>query len=291
MKRDLLYCVIFGLSTCAPALAADWGFDAAAGVNYNDNVSNSIEHRDMKADGAATLGLSGGFHQQLDAGTGLGLSLVAEAEDYFRYSGLDNLAFGVRAQVRHKFGLGPHAPWGAFAVRALHRDYDYDFRDGWEYGAGFSGGQRIGERWNLSASVQYDRYEADDLQRPVLPGISTAAYDVSGWTFGVQAAYLLTEVDTISVSGSRRHGTVTAVTPPDFEVLEYSSAAAIENVFSGNPIAYRINADSDTISINWSRELGRHCAASLGYAYRRSRNDDLGTYTANMFNLSVSYSR
>ena len=32
--------------------------------------------------------------------------------------------------------------------------------------------------------VRYDRYDADQLQTPVLPGISSAAYNVWGWNFG-----------------------------------------------------------------------------------------------------------
>ena len=122
--------------------------------------------------------------------------------------------------------------------------------------------------------------------------MSSAAYDVAGWTFGVQAGYLLTEVDTLSISCSRRHDTVTAVTPPDLEILEYSSAVARDPVFSGNPIAYRIIADTDTLSINWSHAIGRYSSVNLGYAYRRTQGDEeLDAYTANMINFSVSYSR
>ena len=283
---------VFALLFCAAADGAEWGVDATAGIDHSDNVSNAIEAADRKSDHAATLSVSGALHQQLGDNTGLGIGLVAESVNYFQYSGLDNLAVGARAKLRHKFGLGADAPWAVFALSALHRDYDYDFRDGWQFDTGLSAGKRIGERWSVSASVQYDRYEADNLQAAVLPGVSSAAYDVAGWTFGVQAAFLVTEADTLSISGSRRHGTVTAVTPPDYEVLEYSSAVARDPVFSGNPIAYRIMVDTDTLSINWSHAIGRHSSINLGYAYRRAQGEeDLDAYTANMVNLSVSYSR
>ena len=292
LKADLLYGALFCLLCSAAAGATDWGVDAVAGINYNDNVSNAIEAADRKSDGAAILSMTGGIHQQLGDSTGLGLNLIADSAGYFRYAGLDNLGIGARAQLRHKFGLGALAPWAAFALRALHRDYHYDYRDGWQYDAGLATGRRIGERWQVGASMQYDRYEADHLQPAVLPGVSSAAYDVAGWTFGVQAAFLFTEVDTISISCSRRHGTVTAVTPPDIEILEYSSAVARDPVFSGNPVAYRFIADTDTLSIGWSRAIGRHASINLGYAYARSQGDEeLGAYTANMINFSVSYSR
>jgi hypothetical protein len=292
MKRHGPLAVLCCTLACGSAAAAEWGMDADAGLHYSDNVPNAIEAGDKKTDAAATLSLSGLMHRQIGDDTGLGLSLVAESAGYTRFSGLNYVGVGANAQLRHKFGLGAEAPWTAFALRAVHRDYHYDSRDGWEYDAGWTVGRRIGERWDVNGSVRYDRYQADRFQQTVLPGVSTAAYDVAGWTFGVQAAWLWTEVDTLSVSASRRHGSVTAVTRPDFKVLEYSSAVARDPVFSGNPIAYRINADTSMLAVNWSRAVGRHASFNLGYAFRRTQgNDELDAYTANMFDLSVSYRR
>lgn len=292
MKPELLYGALFCLLSSAPAAAADWGFEAAAGINYDDNVSNAIEAADRKSDSAATLGLAGSLYQQLGDNTGLGLSLIAESATFLHYSGIDNVGVGALAKLRHKFGLGADAPWAALSLRALHRDYHYDYRDGWQYDAGLTAGRRIGERWQVNASVLYDRYQADNLPPVVLPGVSSAAYDVAGWTFGVQAAFLLTGIDTLSFSCSRRHGTVTPITPPDEEVLEYSSALAQDPVFGANLFAYRMIADTDTLAINWSRAIGRHSSVNFGYAYRRSQGDeDLDAYVANMINFSVSYSQ
>lgn len=67
---------------------------------------------------------------------------------------------------------------------------------------------------------------------------------------------------------------------------------ARDPVFSGNMIAYRIKADSDTLSANWSHAIGRHSSINVGYAYRRTHGDEeLDAYTANMINLGISYSR
>ena len=142
--------------------------------------------------------------------------------------------------------------------------------------------------------MRYDRYTADQLQPSVLPGISTAAYDKSGWTFGVQAAFLLTAADTVSASYGYRNGTVTSVTPPDLELLEYASAVARDPVFSDTTpmIAYRIQAKTDTLSLTWSHMLSRFTAVNLAYTYQRSRADsDLGDYYSNLISLTVTYSR
>ena len=292
--RRLLRWVVCG-ALLAPAIAhAEWGFDAGAGVNYDDNLPNALEEDDRKGDTAVTANLSGGFHEQLGANTGVSVSLVADSSAYLRYTGLNNVGLGARAQLRHKLGLGTEAPWLAFSAQALHRDYHYDYRDGWQYDAGGTLGKQLGERWSVRGSVRYDRYTADHLQPTIRPGISTAAYDTWGWNFGAQAAFLLTEADTLAASYGFRNGTVTAVTPPDLEVLEYSSAIAIDPVFSDTTrmIAYRIAAKTDTLSLTWSHAFGRYTALNLTYAYRRSRTgSELGDYYSNLIGLSVSYSR
>ena len=214
IKEFMLVGVCWGL--LLPAVArSEWGFDVGAGFNYNDNLPNALEADDRKGGGAVTANLSGVLLEQLGSNTGLGVSLIAESATYFQYSGLSNLGLGASAQLRHKFGLGAEAPWISFSAQAVHYDYHYDYRDGWQYDAGAILGKQISERWSVRGSVLYDRYTADQLQPTILRGISTAAYDTSGWNLSVQAAFLLTAADTLSASYAYRNGTVTAVTPPD----------------------------------------------------------------------------
>ena len=99
-----------------------------------------------------------------------------------RYSGLSNIGMGVLGQLRHKFGLGAEAPWAALTAQGLDRDYNYQYRTGWQYDAAATLGKQFGDRWHMSARVSYDQFVASQVQRTVRPGLSTAAYDVSGWT-------------------------------------------------------------------------------------------------------------
>ncbi|HEX4986532.1 MAG TPA: hypothetical protein VFV71_10775 [Burkholderiales bacterium] len=277
-------------SPCASG--AEWGLDATAAAQYDDNLPNAIEAADRKSDLAALFTLSGLLHGQPGDSTGASIGLVMESLTQGRFHDLDNLALGARASMRHKFGLGPDVPWVSIALGALHHDYNYDYRDGWRYEAGLTAGVRPAERLDLSAVVQYDRFEADRLQPAILPGVSTAAYDVAGWTFGARAGWLATEADTLLFSLSRRHGTVTAVTPPVFEILEYSSAVALDPVFDGNPIAYRVAVDSDTLAVGWAHALSSHVSIGFTYAYRHSSDQDADfSYRSNLVNLSLSYTR
>lgn len=292
MRRLLLGVCVSVLLPCVAR--AEWGFDTTAAFAYDDNASNAIEAEDRKADSALTLNVNGGISQQLSASTRVTLSAVAEPVVSLRYSGLSNLGLGALAQVRHKFGLGSEAPWAAVTGQAIYRNFNYDYRDGWQYDAAATLGKQLGERWSVSASARYDSFAATHLQPTVRPGISTAAYNVSGWSLGAQAALLITEADLLSASYAWRDGTVTSVTPPDYEVLEYSSAVARDTVFRSNPplIAYRIRAKTDILGLTWSRSLGRRAAVNVAYAFSRSRTDsELGDYYSNLIALSVSYSQ
>lgn len=288
---DILACALIALG---PASAhAEWGIDAQAGAQFDDNVSNSLEDDERKADTAINLNLAGGWHEQLTSSTGLSVTAIADSNTYLRYPGLTNLGLGARTQLRQKFGLGSQAPWASVAAQAVHYNYHYDYRDGWQYEAGATLGKRLGERWTVSGSARYDRYEADKLQPTLLPGFSTAAYDVSGWNLGAQASFLWTEADVVSVSYNRRNGTVTAVTEPDLDVLEYSDAIARDTVFGGLPrVAYRLRATTDFVLLTWSHSFGAHWTANLSYGYRRSTSDEeeVGAYYSNLVGINIGYS-
>lgn len=273
--------------------AADWGWDAAVGIAHDDNLTNAFQSDDRKGDTAATAALSAGLHEQLGSGTGLSLGLVANGAQYARYEGLDNVGLGVRAQLRTKFGLGAEAPWVALAARAVHRDYRDDLRDGWDYEAAITAGKQISERWSLRGSVRYDAYVADQVSPRSVRGLSSAAYDVDGWTLGAQAAFRLTEAAVLSGSLSWRDGSVTAVTPPNFGVLEYSDAAVVDGTFSDSTrrIAYRVAAATTVATLTWSHALGRSASVNVSYTYRSSRAEHgLGTYVSNIVGITLGYS-
>jgi hypothetical protein len=291
MKPALaLACASLALCTTAHA---EWTLDAEAGLSYDDNLSNAFEADDRKADESLTAAFTGGFYRHLGDNTGISMGVVVDSEAYLRYSGLTNIGGGVRAQARQKMGLGTQAPWAALAARAIYRNYHYDYLDGWQYDVSATLGKQFTDRWSVRASMSYDRYEAEDLQPPVLPGISTAAYDTSGWTIALHAAFSMTEADTLSAAYSYRSGSITSVTPPELEILEYSDAIARDPVFGGTTplIAYRIDAKTDTLSLAWSRALGTRTAFSVAYSYRRSTTDtEFDEYYSNMLAIALGHS-
>ena len=271
---------------------ADIILDASAGYFYDDNLPNALNKADRREDSALTVSARAGVGHQLTTNTGISASVLLRQAQYFQYEGLTNFAAGAQVKLRHKFGLGSNTPWLSISGQALHLDYRYDYRDGWSYDAAIAVGKRLNDRLELNGLVSYDSYVADELQPTILPGYSTDAYDISGWTLGIRAGIAMSTLDYLSAAYARRNGTVTAVTPPDFEVLEYSDAIARDTVFEPGWVAYRFadDVDTDLFSLSWTHEFGRHASMSLSYVYSTTLAPaDLGSYDSNVVSLRVVY--
>jgi hypothetical protein len=292
MHRILLACVLALCHWCCDvAAAADWGFDVTVGAGYDDNLSNGFASADRKGAADLALDLGASLYQQLGSATGLSVAAVAEAAVFDRYSGLNHVGLGGRLQLRHKFGLGEQAPWIAVAARGVHDDYNYSYQSGWDLEAGITAGKQLGERWTLQGSVRYDDFTADNLQPQVLPGLSTAAYDTGGWNLAGRVSFLATPADVLVAAYVFRNGTVTSVTAPDREILEYSDAVARDPVFGDPPrVAYRLRAKTDTISVAWSHAFGPRTSLNVMYRYQVSVSDeDLGEYYSNFVGINIGY--
>ena len=292
MPRILLACMLALCHWCCDGTAAaDWGVDVTAGAGYDDNLSNGFASADRKGGASLTLDLGANLYQQLGSATGLTVAAIAEGAVFDQYSGLNRIGLGGRVQVRHKFGLGAQAPWIAVAARAVHDDYNYSYQSGWDLEAGVTAGKQLGERWTLQGTVKYDDFTADKLQPEILPGVSTAAYDTGGWNLVGKLSFLATPSDVLIAAYAFRNGTVTSVTAPDYEILEYSDAVALDPVFGDPPrVAYRLRAKTDTISLVWSHAFGARTSLNLTYRYQVSISDeDLGEYYSNFVGINIGY--
>lgn len=292
MRGILLACVLALCQWCCGiAAAADWGLDVTAGAGYDDNLSNGFAGADRKGAADLSLDLGASLYQQLGSATGLSVAAIAEGAVFDRYSGLNYFGLGGRLQLRHKFGLGPEAPWISLAARGVHDDYNYSYQSGWALEGSVTVGKQLGERWTLQGSARYDDFSADKVQPQVLPGVSTAAYDTGGWNLVGRASFLVTPADVLAASYTWRNGTVTSVTAPDAEILEYSDAVALDPVFGDPPrVAYRLRAKTDTIGVVWSHAFGPRTSLNVTYRYQVSVSDaELGEYYSSFVGVNLGY--
>jgi len=271
---------------------ADLILDVSAGYLYDDNLPNALNEADRREDSAVNVAARAGVGYQFATNTGISATLLLNQAHYFHYDKLNNFGAGAQLKLRHKFGLGSNTPWLMISAQALHYDYDFEYRDGWRYDAGVAVGKRVNDRLSLDARLAYDSFSADDLQQTILPGFSTDAYDISGWTLGFRAGFAMSASDYLSAALARRNGTVTAITPPDFEILEYSDAIARDTVFEPGWVAYRFadDVDTDLFSLSWIREFGLRTSMSVSYTYSTTpAPGELGKYDSSLLSLRVVY--
>ncbi len=115
-------------------------------------------------------------------------------------------------QVRRWVAMRPGRP---FSAQAIHRNYHYDYRDGWQYDAAATAGKQLGERWSVRASVRYDRYHrgspaAHGAARRIHRGVRYVGLELR-----CPGHFSPDRGRSAVVSYTWRNGTVTAVTPPD----------------------------------------------------------------------------
>ena len=101
----------------ADVAGAFWILDADANAIWEDNVGLGKFKRDINSDSALSTSLSAGPAFQLDTSTVFSLTGDVSGKLYERYTGLDNVALGLTATLRRKFGLGAEAPTVALPVQ------------------------------------------------------------------------------------------------------------------------------------------------------------------------------
>jgi len=287
--------VLFVIAAClagsaAPAAGASWTLDAGADAIYEDNVGLAQLNRDIKADTALRTFASAGPVMLLGDSYVLSLTADVAGKLYERFTRLDNVAPGLSAELKRKFGLGAEAPWARLFGSVARLQYDDDLiRDGWIYRLGVGVGKRFGERWDLRLDYAYDRRLVDH-EMPAVRGIPGDVYDLSGHNVALRADFLLNE--TISLFGSYaiRVGDVASTTQRNLQIFQAASAIAADPAFGRRFFAYRIDATTHTLGLGLSVALGRR--SSFNVAYEHEIGDARGniTYHDNIFRVGVLFS-
>jgi len=250
----------------ADVAGAFWILDADANAIWEDNVGLGKFKRDINSDSALSTSLSAGPAFQLDTSTVFSLTGDVSGKLYERYTGLDNVALGLTATLRRKFGLGAEAPWARAWGSIARQQYDNDLRDSWIYRLGVGAGKRFGERWDFSAEYIYDRRLADH-DFPVAPGIPGDVFDLSGHTLALRGNFLFNERISFLGGYSLRIGEVASTTQQNLPIYLASTAVSADPAFGKGFFAYRIDAFVHTLIVGLSVAIGEHSSANVEYSH------------------------
>lgn len=253
IRNAIVFLLLAPATSCVAAGAL---LDVQAGALYDSNLSRAQLAHDIKSDTAVQSSLAWGRFVPLPGGFTLRATLDGAGEIYTRYSGLDNLALGGSLGVRRKFGLGAFAPWISVAGSAARLEYRNSVRDGWRYEAGLGGGKRLTESWDVAAGLRYAHRTAD-REKPVVPGISGAVFDLQSHTFAVRSEHVLTGRVSLAAGYDYRRGDIASTTLRNFTVFTHSDAIAVDTAFGDDTVGYRIYAVTRAWRLGLSYALGQ----------------------------------
>jgi hypothetical protein len=285
----------------APSLARASVFaDLDVQASRDDNVGRAAKSGDVRNDASVQVAGRVGGAVELATGTAFSVAVLARAVEFQRFSDLSETAAGLSASLRHKFGLGPEAPWMSLVIDGERIDSDSYIRDGSRYGVTLRAGKRIGERWSLSAALREDLREGDEddqnlpPNRPTFPGVVGSrrgdVFDFEGTELELSADYLLDNGLLMLGSYRLRDGDVVSSGRPNADIVGAAKAITADAAFGPGRSAYRLDALTHTVVLGLNYPLADTTALELDWEYQLSDADGGIRYDKNVLRLRFMWS-
>ena len=279
---------LFLLAALPQAARGDWLLGADASLRHDDNVGNAQYRADIVEDSVIGARLS--VYQALPLGESYSLTVGGDlgGESFHRFTGLDNASLGATIALRKKWGLGAFAPWARASLSLARLDYDYSYRNAWNYRATLASGRRIDDRWNLWADYAYERRAAHAGAQEV-PGLSGDAYSQNSHNLGAHLQYAWNERASVVLGLLARHGDVVSTTAGSARIFYASRALAEDPAFGPEDYAYRIRATTYGVSIGLGFSPTAHSALGCAFARFETHADGGNNYTKSIPQITWDY--
>ncbi len=286
-------CGLYGVRAAASTFV-----DVELQAGTDDNVGRSEKGSDIEQDRFAGAQARVGEAVEIGRGTGLSISATLRAVEFRRFRDLSEVTVGAGVSLKHKFGLGPEAPWIGALGDAEVIDSDSQIRDGERYGLGIRGGMRIGERWGVVATLRRNWRQADEDEqrlppnRPVFAGVVPSprgdVFEFDDTELSLSADYQFDNTGLLLLSYSIRDGDVTSTARPNATIVGAAKAITSDAaVFGPGRSAYRLGALTHTASVGFNYPFSDSTSVELGYEYQRTDADAGIRYDRNLLRLRL----
>ena len=280
---------LLSVSTLSHAEWVEWVLEPTAEIRNESNLNLSAFNADEESDSVLRLALEGGRYFQMSDMTRLRLSADLEAQSYSEFDLLNDVSISAKAAIIHKLGVGWGAAWISPYLSYGYSDVKDDIRSGNFGDLGIAAGKRLTERFDMSASFEFNKSNG----KPgivIVPPISSDVFDQERWVAAIQGSFLLT--NRLLLLGKLKHfdgDFVSACTVGNVgKVLAKENVEAItaDAVFGG--CVYRLDGDGNSASLDLSYATGRHSSLNLGVDYLAAKADVL-TYKNTIVRASFMY--
>ena len=268
---------------------ASWILDAEAGIVHETNVGLAQKARDVKSDSRLSTALSTGIVIPFDDRSIASITGDLTGNGHVELPGLSNLGVGATTAFRHKFGLGPSAPWVRVFGSGARLEFDDAVRDGWRYRVGAGAGVRLGQRVDLRVDYAFEEHQADHARAisRTLPG---DVFDTTSHTYAGRVDFFYNEVVSLFAGYALRDGDVVSTTRRNPEIFAASKALTPDRPFGPDFVAYKIDAIVHILTFGMSFAITEKSSLNVGYERQIGLGKNGLDYYNDVFRAGVLFS-
>ena len=272
------------------AAAAEWFASVEAGLQHDNNLANAEMAADILGDTALAAAVSAGQAYQLSDSDSLVLQGQLKQQNFNRFHGLNNLTLGASLALKHKWGLGPYAPWLRLSGSIDRLDYRDAARDGWRHAIGMQICQRLSGQWELAAELGFDRRRAD--HSPALfPPFSGAVFDQDSKTLGLNTSYVASDNLQFSLGYALRRGDLVSTTQSRLrKAFLVSKAIAEDDALGADAYAYRLDGTTGMLQAGALITIEPHLLLSFDYQRLVTHAAGDNNYAKSLSSVTLVYS-
>lgn len=257
----------------------DWYPKVTLDVKYDDNVNRSYDGNGEKGEVMFHASLRAERQVQLDAYTYSHMGAVLSGTLHDKYSGLNLLAPGVDAGLRHQMGDGADAILLLGSVALRGEFYDQDFRIGALFTPRLEARKVFNNNMDAGVYYQYDNRFASDNE----------VYDIDGHTIGIDAEWTVSDQVVLMAGYSYRYGSSIVHQPLDDLGAEVKGKRFPVSTFGDRYAAVNLS-DTDThhIGVGLRYAVSLYTALHAGYAYEEIKGKG-DSYPSSQFSIGLSH--
>ena len=269
---------------------AQWFGDVSVEWQNTDNLPRAQFKPDQLSDHSLSVALNGGFHIQTGDYTGLNITGLLRSSTFNEFTGMSNIETGIGASLSHKFGLGLLAPTLTVSGQYSRNEFRNSIRDSDNLAFSVSLQKRLTERTSLAAGIGYDLRDGDhDLRKTATALIPGNAFDSRAISGFLQSEFDLNEVSWLSASAELSNGDIVSTGLPYALITAATKALTADHVFGPKATAYRIDARTTLLSIDYNHVVGERGTWYLGVENQDTRGSADIDYTVQLIRTGFIY--
>ena len=269
---------------------AQWFGEVTMEGLFTDNLPRAQQSSDKFDDTGLSASAVGDHHWQPGIYTGVIVGASVARRQFVQHSGMSNSELGIASSINHKFGLGDRVSVLTVAADLSRATFNNDIRDAWNRGISITLGKRITDTLSLNASVGHTTSDAEhDIPKPTT-GKPGNAWDQRSWNLALYSELELSAVSWLSARYDFRSGDIVSTGLPYGLIAGASKAITLDTVFGPHAVAYRIDARTHGIAVDYNRVMGEAGTVYIGIEQQETRGTSDIDYGVTIIRTGLIYS-